>query len=261
MRNKANNYEAKRGNGFITRMFFIFAVMILAFSMWNMKKILDDYRTSDVSYENARETYVQEKPVEDDEPGVHIKNVEKVVDFDSLQSINPDVIGWISINGSNIDYPIMKSKDNQDYLHTTFDKQYASAGSIFMDCRNSDSFDDYNTIIYGHNMKNGSMFHDLKKYLDEKASAEISKEVDIYLPDGSIKKYSIISIRLTDAFSDSYQLSFDSLDAYEIWLNGICKTSQIVSEYDAHKPTLTLSTCRGAQGGTERLVVHLQPVD
>ena len=84
------------------------------------------------------------------------------VDFAALQAINPDIVGWIYIEALDISYPVVQGEDNDFYLHRTFEKKDNFAGSIFVEYRNSGDFTDPNTIIYGHNMKNQSMFGKLK---------------------------------------------------------------------------------------------------
>ena len=89
------------------------------------------------------------------------------VDFDALWKINPDVKGWIYLEALNITYPVVKGETNDDYIYTSVKGTANSGGSIFMDYRNSDSFLDPHTLIYGHNMKDGSMFGKLKKLYDQ----------------------------------------------------------------------------------------------
>ena len=80
------------------------------------------------------------------------------VDFESLQKVNEDIIGWIRVSALGISYPIAQSTDNDYYLHRTFERVDNFAGCIFMEYQNHSDFSDKNTIIYGHNMKNGSCF-------------------------------------------------------------------------------------------------------
>ena len=83
-----------------------------------------------------------------------------------LQAKYPDVVGWLSIPGTNIDYPFVWYEDNDYYLRRDLNGDYAQAGTLFMDFRNEPDFSSQNTIIYGHNMKNGSMFGTLKAFSD-----------------------------------------------------------------------------------------------
>lgn len=86
------------------------------------------------------------------------------VDFASLQDINPDVIGWIYIEGTDINYPIVQGKENNDYLRRMFDGTPNHAGSIFLDSRCNAALTDSHSIIYGHHMKNTTMFSELEQY-------------------------------------------------------------------------------------------------
>lgn len=90
------------------------------------------------------------------------------VDFISLERINPDVVGWLAAEGTEIDYPVVRGKDNDFYLRHLFTGEHNKLGSIFMDYRNHNDFSDKNTIIYGHHMKDGSMFASLTKYKDQR---------------------------------------------------------------------------------------------
>ena len=85
----------------------------------------------------------------------------ETLDLGALRRTNPDVLGWISIPGTQLDYPVLQSEDNQYYLTRTWEKQRNSAGSVFLECQLSGDFSEFNTILYGHNMKNGSMFGSL----------------------------------------------------------------------------------------------------
>ena len=88
------------------------------------------------------------------------------IDWTKLREINSDVVGWLYLEDSNIDYPIVQSRDNDEYLHTLFDGNAGAAGSIFVDAGTLNPFGQFNTVVYGHHMKDGSMFADLRKFKD-----------------------------------------------------------------------------------------------
>ena len=90
------------------------------------------------------------------------------IDWKSLRAVNPDVVAWIKIPGTVVDYPVVQTKDNQYYLKRGFDGKKNSCGTIFMNTYNRTDFSDYNTVLYGHNMKNGSMFAVINKYNSNK---------------------------------------------------------------------------------------------
>lgn len=89
------------------------------------------------------------------------------ISLEKLKQINQDIIGWIKLDDTNVDYPILLGKTNNEYLSTDYNKKYSVSGSIFMDYRNRADFSSNYTIIYGHNMSSGKMFGNLKKYADK----------------------------------------------------------------------------------------------
>lgn len=108
----------------------------------------------------------------------------KTVNFKKLKKINPDIVGFIYSKGTVIDYPIVKGSDNEYYLHHLFDKTTNSSGTIFMDYTNSSNFNNRNTILYGHNMKNGSMFASITKYESQEYYNK-HKTMKLYTPKGN----------------------------------------------------------------------------
>lgn len=86
------------------------------------------------------------------------------VDFEALREINPDLVGWIYIEGTEINYPVVQGADNQYYLKHLFTGEWNSSGCIFLGARNCTDLSDRNSILYGHHMKDGSMFHGLMEY-------------------------------------------------------------------------------------------------
>ncbi|MEE3419540.1 MAG: class B sortase [Lachnospiraceae bacterium] len=128
-----------------------FMILVLGFafySIWDTGRIYED---SDAA---RYETY---KPTdEEDSPS-----------FEELCAMNPDVLGWISIYGTGIDYPVVQGETNDDYINTNVEGQFALGGSIFLDAANQRDFSDFNTIIYGHHMEKNEMFGDLDLFEDE----------------------------------------------------------------------------------------------
>ena len=87
--------------------------------------------------------------------------------FEELQRINPDVIGWIRVNDTNINYPLLQTDDDDTYMNTDAEGKYSLSGAIFLHCGNKPDFSDFNNIIYGHHMEHGMMFGAIDEYLNE----------------------------------------------------------------------------------------------
>ena len=108
-----------------------------------------------------------------------------VIDFDALKKINPDVVSWITIPGTNIDYPLLQGKDNNQYLHKDMEGRDSAAGAIFLDHGDKADLSSLHNIIYGHHMKNGTMFKDIVKYKDQQYFDE-HQDIILYTPDREI---------------------------------------------------------------------------
>lgn len=190
-------------------------------------------------------------PIEDD---AHVKELESL-DLDALREVNPDVIGWIQIPGTKIDYPIMQGEDNAYYLEHTWDGKALSVGSIFMECRNNGDFTDYNTILYGHNRNDGSMFANLKRYSTD---WYWQQHPYVYVvTDSGVLRYEVFSSYKAAVDGTAYGLSFQQQETKIHFLEEAIKNSQA---YNGIKPEitdriLTLSTCSGG-GYSHRWVVH-----
>lgn len=107
------------------------------------------------------------------------------IDFEELARINPDVVGWIRIPGTNIDYPIVQGETNDTYLHRSFEGEETAAGSIFLDFASQRDLRGYNNIFYGHHMRNGSMFRDIVYYKEEEYFKE-HQYFELYTPKETI---------------------------------------------------------------------------
>lgn len=177
------------------------------------------------------------------------------VDFASLQAACPNAVAWIQVSGIDaINYPVVQYTDDSYYLDHSWDGQYSRYGAIFMETQNAADFSDAYTLIYGHNMKDGSMFGGLKKYAKESFYQENGGIVTIYLPTET-QTYQIFSVRYVTP---------DNSNAYTLWLQqdqsfaSAIQTMKNGSLYDTgvsvstEDHIVTLSTC----AGDNRLVVH-----
>lgn len=182
------------------------------------------------------------------------RNCDIAVDFEQLQKINEEVVGWIYFENEDISYPILYSGDDRKYLSTAYTGEQMKAGSIFVCGANNPDFSDRHTIIYGHNMKNSSMFGKLKYYRQKENYYEDHRYFQIITPDHSYR-YQIFSYREVSADSDVYQVHFADSDEFMIFVNSVLTSdSSIRSEVELtdESKIITLSTC--SEKGTRFIV-------
>lgn len=130
------------------------------------------------------------------------------INFDKLSKTNPDIIGWIKIPDTKIDYPIVQTSDNETYLHKDFNGNKNVSGAIFLDCDSNSDFTGWQNIIYGHHMKNGTMFQNLVKFKD-KDFFEKHRYLTLYTPEREIHLKTIASF-YGDADGQARRTQFDS---------------------------------------------------
>lgn len=250
--------------------------LIFIYAALQLISIFKDYRVASEEYSQLSEQVISVEVVEDEEnteenESFSSEEVENILDLpydyevpsftinlEIMKERNPDTVGWIILPDSRINYPIVKSKDNTEYLTRTFEGKKASSGAIFMDMYCEEDFSSENTIIYGHNMKNGSMF----RALNDMTSKEYFWRHHIFCIDtgDGFEEYEVISCYETiETDSNPWKVSFESREEYETWLGQIAKRCTYDCEdFDVNKNTITLSTCRGKSNGPGRFIVHLQ---
>jgi len=148
----------------------VFSITLL-FSIYKIYTITSSYNEGANTYQAIK---------------THVKKSEKEIDFDKLKEINKDVIGWIYSKDTTIDYPVVQGSDNSYYLSHLFDNTPNSSGSIFMDYTKNKNFTSKNTVLYGHHMKNGTMFQSLMGYKDP-SYYNSHKVIDLYTPNQNYK--------------------------------------------------------------------------
>ena len=165
------------------------------------------------------------------------------VDWASLKEKNDDLVAWILIPALSISYPVLQGEDNDYYLHRDLNRDYLFAGSIFMDEYNTPSLYNYNTIIYGHNMRDGSMFAALKEFTN-KETYEKCRYFWLLTPDGDYL-YEICSVHQAASGSETFTVRFENYEHYRKWQEKMLSISDITTgaalEYQDR--IVTLSTC------------------
>ena len=212
---------------------------VFLFALYNMISIIRNYREIDRTYDGAAAqfTEVPAQSPEEETSGVGVPEV----DFDALTAVNDDAIGWIYIEDTDISYPLLCGRDNQQYLFQSYEKKYLTAGSIYIDYRCSRDFADSRTVVYGHNMHNGSMFGKLDKFTRE---SYMKKHPFVYilLADSETLKYEVKKAYKTDIEGEIYQLP-----------SGEAKNPEDRKLY--------LSTCTEDSSDTQRFVVECDFVE
>ena len=263
MEEKRQHHRGRRKSSVLSNVILVIALAVFAFSAYKLISIYSEYHKGDKEYDNIVEEAIEvqtpkgeetEKEQEAQKPKVHVS---LKVDFEKLQKANKDVVAWIQFDEpERINYPVVKGEDDDKYLSTTFEGKKNSSGAIFMDANNSGEFADRNTFIYGHNMKNGSMFGQLRKF-KAKDYCEQNPYFYIYTPDGKEVKYQIFAVCIVEDTSRSYTRFYNNDQEYLDYLKYIKSIARYDTgvEVNAESKIVSLSTCTNVSE-TQRLLVH-----
>ena len=228
--------------------------------------ISNNYHGGRKEYEQLRQ-YVKEKKDSDKKKkkksGPDTCPVQ--VDFDALARINPDVKAWIYIKGTGINYPIVQTTDNTSYLHRTFEGKDSFIGAIFLDAGCEADFSSENSIVYGHNLKNGQMFGMLKKHYDTSYNADADykdhQKIWIITPQEEIE-YQVFAAREIDVNVDVdvYTIEFATEEDYADYLKTAVEKSlyHLGTKTDSTENMLTLSTCTSSSEAGRFIVQAMQ---
>lgn len=205
--------------------------------------------SSELPEESQPETSTPEEPAEQTGPAL------PQVDFDALRAINPDVVGWLIIDGTNINYPVVQGKDNQYYLRHLFTGEYNASGCIFLDSRNARDFSDQHSILYGHHMGNGTMFNGLMDYKEQ--AFYDARPSALLLTPASNYKIEFFSGYVANVRADAWQVEFQPDEAFSGWLHAVQAKSLFQSTVEPSRleKILTLSTC-SYEFENARFVLH-----
>lgn len=213
----------------------------------------DEYEEIKEKAKVSVEKEVKDSEEESDEPYV------SPIDFEELWKTNEEIYAWIQIPGTEIDYPIaQRADDDAYYLNHTIEGTEGLPGSIYTEAVNSKEFTDFNTVIYGHNMKNGSMFAGLHKY-EDKEFLEENPYVYIYLPDRTLK-YQIFAAVVFDDRHIMHSFDYSTPEGCQRFLDEIKGVRTMESGFDENVEVgtdsniITLATCIGGQPDNRWLV-------
>lgn len=235
----------------VTVLIIVGAAVVMIYALLNIFDITGTYKRDADSYSELR-AYAPMPELDD----TGTPTGPRTIDFDSLRALNNEVVGWVSINGTNIDYPVLQGADNDYYINHGANKTENKAGAIFLDFYNDAGFKDQNTVIYGHNMKDGSMFADLHKF-EKTDFAAGHPYVYIYTPGGAETIYKVFAAYTTPEDSFTYTINFADENSFDNYIKKARETSDITNdtEIGSGDSIITLSTCVQGQD-TSRYVIQ-----
>jgi sortase B len=199
-------------------------VTFAVYALWDSKQI---YNSADSS------NYLIFKPTPENEGK----------SFKELQAINPEVIAWLTVFGTNIDYPITQGKDNIKYVNTNAEGKSSLVGSIFLDSENNADFCDFNNILYGHHMEKKAMFGEIGDFA-EKTVFETHRYGNLHL-DGKDKGIEFFAFVHADAYDSAVFAANVEGEAKQVYLNGLFEKALYTRDISVtvDDRIILLSTC------------------
>ena len=264
---------------FLTTVLMLVALGVFVYAGYTLYGFYREYKKGSDEYDNLESSYAAEDQsedldaLEDDEALRRFQSIEEAekgtidghetatviengkrvtlpvmanpIDFTELKSVNEDIVGWLRVRALDISYPVVQGEDTDFYLHRTFEKTDNFAGCLFFNYLNKPDLTDQNTIVYGHNMKNGSMFGKLKQFREE-GKFEKSKFFWIFTPD-FIYQYRIFAATVVNKTGLNYQTGFTD-EQFDEFIDYAFEHSEIEAgevEVTKEDRIVTLSTCTG----------------
>lgn len=226
-------------------------VVVFLFSAYKLISILNEYRVSRQSYDSLASavSVINASPAQTDsgatvtDANVPTEFSPISVDFKKLKEINNEIVGWLYSPDTVINYPVMHCSDNMKYMDTLYNGEWNSSGSIFSDMLCQPDFSSYNTVLYGHNMNDGSMFASLAQYRN---AGYYEKHPVMYLltPEQDYK-VELFSSYVTPYDSDTYTVEFSSVESFDKLVATMISQSDIKTDVKpaSGERILTMSTC------------------
>ena len=248
------HYKEKNNKHFILSFILIFFIITLLLSSFFIIKWYIDCKENEKIEEQISEAVIIENNEKNEEEN------EYKIDFDKLKDINEETVAWLKVNNTNIEYAVVKSENNNYYLNHNFEKKYNSGGWIFADYKNNLDGTDKNIVIYGHNMKDNSMFGTLKNILKEEWYNNDENYIIDFITEEKYYKYQIFSIYKIEK-EDYYINTEFKKNEFEEFIYTLKDRSikDFNIDVSAEDSILTLSTC--ADSNKYRVVLHAKKID
>lgn len=237
------------------KMIQFLCIIVFVYSAYELIQYAKTYADTEQELQQVQQLYEETQDIQEQQRSQVIQPR-----FEKLLTINENIVGWITIPNSQLNNPVMYSGDNDYYLHHNYLDEESRAGSVFMDFRNDVEELARHTILYGHVMRNGSMFGELDKFAEQSYADEHS----IITFSTLYENYELQVFAAYETTTDFYYIETDFTDdaAFGQFLTEIQKRSVISMPVDvtATDQILTLSTCTTSSADNERFVVHAKLV-
>ncbi len=208
---------------FITLVLVVSVILLASYSLWDANQV----------YQAAESTVYE----------AYIPDEGDTRSFDELRAINPEVMGWLRVNDTHINYPLLQAEDNSKYVNADAEGNYSLSGAIFLHCANAPNFTDFNSVIYGHHMEKNKMFGDIGLF-SERDFFDSHPYGNLFFQ-GKDHGVEFFAFLLVDAYDDVFLISADEIDAQKAYLDGIYQKAMYVrpSLVTTQDRLVLLSTC------------------
>lgn len=247
--NSENEPKKKTKLNYVSIIMIVIGIICICVSAWGIYGIYSEYKMAVDKYDELENEFVEVySPSDNADDGVDSTEGTSVpwyqmvsVDLAGLQKKYPDIVGWLFFENEDISYPVLHAEDNDTYLRTTYDGKSATAGSIFVEATHRGDFSGIHTIVYGHNMKNLSMFGKLKYYKTQEGYYDTHQYFQIF-SGNQILRYQIFAYQEVEVDSFVFQESFTS---GRVLANRLLANSMVNPKLDIKDSDriITLSTC------------------
>jgi len=246
-----------RKNISIKEMFFniliiLFIIILIISISYIVMWFMDNKENEEIS-DKVSEAIIESSENKDEEK-------EYKVDFEKLKEINNQIVAYLKVNGTQVEYAVVQAEDNSYYLRRSLDKKYNVGGSIFMDYKNKLDGTDKNIVIYGHNLKDNSMFGTLKNILKEEwYNNEENYTINLVTEkeEQKYKVFSVYKIKNEDYYIDTEFKGNEFKKFVKTLKDRSIKNFEI--DVDEKDKILTLSTC--ADNDAYRIVLHAKQIN
>ena len=263
MKNAEDKKNNKKRISPVLVIVLIICLGVFAFSAYKLIPMLTEYIEGDKEYSELSEIAEFPLPAQDSSSTetADIEQSREMLNrnFTKLREINPDIVAWITLPDTVINYPVVQGEDNSRYLHTTFDGTSNKNGCIFLDAANAADFSDANSVIYGHHMKSGSMFARLCDY-KEQSFFDAHPYMYLYTPE-KVYRLEIFSAYICEKTEDFGTKNFEDGETRLDYFEELRSRSLINSavELSQEDNIVTLQTCT-YEFYDARFIVHAKLV-